>query len=523
MRPVFLCFDNHHLLFTRFDHTIAWPVSLFIFPFFVRATSRPHYDFKRSLRSRSVQMSTLPERPQGGPNIALIPLPPGFTLQQFFAFQSSLVSISLTAAIAFGIVVWDYFYLLPDEYKFYQRAKKAEWRTMLPYSFMILRCSGVVSVLASMCISSLQSDHCQVGLVISQIAAVIAVATSGIAFGHRALSVWGEQSRLVAWPVAAAYLLMVIAVSSQYRARNGPPTPFGSNCRILPFPSWAPLSHASSALFNAAVLVLMLRKSIEHGAQKSSISSVAFRNSVSPMAIATGASVTVMVIHALAPEHQLAKQLVLPFSTLITATMGARVFLAHRLSRAPSPRVQQSALGFHHSTGYRSGSDGANTTVHYNPKSRPGEVAYVLGTASPRVVYSTDTLETKGTSNPYTTFPSPPQRYAPSPSVTPAPSSRRSSYNSHQDTDGPSTPLMASASAGAGAQAVVAITHDLPQNPYTTFPPPPPSPSRVPQIVVRDASIDSATPLLKTMFGVPSLAGRKPRKGDDDHPKSAWV
>ncbi|KAG5642631.1 hypothetical protein DXG03_002469 [Asterophora parasitica] len=452
----------------------------------------------------------------GPPNVAEIPLPPGFTLEQFFAFQSSLVSISITAAIAFGVIGWDYFYLLPDEYKFYIGAKKAAWKTLAPYSF--LRCAGVVSILAAMCISSIQSDYCQIGFTVSRTAAVIVVATSGIAFGYRLMSVWGPQRcRIITSLIAGTYLLMVgtwIASASQYRATNGAPTPFGSNCRLTPFDFWAPLSQGASALFNVTVLVLLFLGLLEQRSSgKPNISHPVYQESLTNVAIATAADIAVLIVLALGPEYQLAKQIVLPFSTLITATMGARVFLAH-LSAVSSGGVRQPAF------------QDAAKVAHPPPKA-PGKTAdkdvYGIGTAapfaSPRSL--SDEKGTPSISESYTSFPSPTPTFATVPSATSAASSPQLSYKAPpprgQSPGSPQTLPPGITIAPAPAPAA----RKFPHNAYTTFPSPPPSPAPPPQVVLprESTSIDSVTPLLKTRFG---RLGRK-QSTEDELPKSGWV
>ncbi|KAF8063157.1 hypothetical protein FPV67DRAFT_231035 [Lyophyllum atratum] len=443
-------------------------------------------------------MSNPLELPQVGPTIALIPLPPGFTLEQFFAFQSSLVTISITAAVAFGIIVWDYVYLLPDEYKFYLTAKKKEWSTLAPYSFMTLRCAGVVSTLAAMCISSFQSSHCQAGLSISQGAAIIAVATSGMAFGYRVMDLWGPGNKVVPGLVSGVYLLTVvswIAVVSQYRAMDGPPTPFGSNCQLLPFVAWSSLGYAASCLFNAVILVLMVLKFTEQRDQQSKIVYMAYRDSLSHVAISTAASVTFLIIQLLGPDYQLAKQVVLPFSTMVTATMGARVFLTLRLSRSGSSTTSRTVSEPHisqHGT--------MKVSAQFKPYNGTDKVAYVQGTASPAIAPKTQPLEPDHTLSPYT--PSTPLSYS-SASPSPRPSPRALPV--------PPTSKLPSA-----------ISTNLPQNPYTTFPPPPPSPPQVPQSIVREGSMESTTPLLTAKFALPSLIGKKAKK-DEDLRKSTWV
>jgi hypothetical protein len=182
-------------------------------------------------------------------------------------------------------------------------------------------------------------------------------------------------------------------VASQYRATNGPPTRFGSNCRLTPFVYWAPLSHAGSALFNAVILVMAMSKFIDQRAQQSRIGYLAYRNSILYIAIATATSVAVLVVQSLNADHQMIKQAALPYSTLITATMGARVFLNLRLSN-PTQNTQDYHLTVTPPTDARQG------TVHDSDK-----VGYI--TPVPGETDIPNLLGAKPAQHSYTSFPSP--------------------------------------------------------------------------------------------------------------------
>ncbi|KAF9467043.1 hypothetical protein BDZ94DRAFT_1211400 [Collybia nuda] len=370
-------------------------------------------------------MSTRPNPLDG---TAVIPLPPGMTLDQFFTFQASLVSVSITAAIAFGIVVWDYFYLLRQEYTLYRVSKLAEWRTLAPWSFVALRCSGVVSILASLCVSSFQSTHCQLGTSIFHIGAVVVIASTGIAFGYRIIDIWKNRKE-VSIITGCLYVTMVIfwiAVASQYRAINGPPTPFGSNCGTAPFVSWAPISHASSVVFNVAILIMGTLKFVDQGTQQSRINYLAYRNSMIYIAITTATSVAVLVVQSLDSDYQVTKRAMLPYSTLITATMGSRVFLNLKLSKAMSGTARDNHLTTTPPRG-PTPDDDTHKAVHFTPSPNQGN--------------DPTPLDVKLKGNPYTTFPSPPFRTSrlDSPSQVPPKS----------------------------------LAPRPPQNPYTSFPSPP--------------------------------------------------
>ncbi|KAG6813869.1 hypothetical protein H0H92_006276 [Tricholoma furcatifolium] len=414
------------------------------------------------------------------PNAVVIDLPPGFTLEELYALQFDIVTVAITGAITFAIVVWDYFYLLPDEYRYYHTAKKSDWKTLAPYS-----------------------DHCQVGLTISQLAAVIVIATSGIAFGYRVMSVWGADQKAVAGSIAALGIVMVgawVAVISQLRATNGSATFFGSNCQVTPFMTWTPLGYALSFVFNITVLTLMLAKISQQRDQQSNFLRIAYNDSLTLMSIATGASLTVLIIQCLGPDYQLVKQIAQPFFTLITATMGARIFLILRIT-SPMESGRHAAIPNY------------TFTNVVSQRIDRDKVAYIAGDSSPPAPPPKDFIsDTKISPSPYTTFPSPRSH---KPRQTPSPSSDPSLLQSQLSTQG-LTPAVAKESSETGG---FAIRQEIHHNPYTTFPGPP-SPPQVTLDRVRNPSVDSSTPLVKNKFAIPVVGGKKSKK--DDYIKSEW-
>jgi len=272
--------------------------------------------------------------PPPSPNMAQIPLPPGFTLEQFLMLQGQLVTIAITVAVAFAIVVWDYLAQLPNEVALYFDTNKNIWRQPATWFFIILRYSGILATLPSLFFTSVQSQHCQVAVVTSQVGAVLVVASSGAIFCYRVFAIWGSVKIVQAF-VGLMYFGMIgcwIAVATQFRAITGPPTPFGSNCQMLPIVSWAPISYASSVLFDSVVLILTLAKL--HGnftTTKSQVGRQIYRDNLLYFVLTAATNITVLSIQALGPAHDMIKPTAVPFSTLMTVTMGSRVFLNLRL------------------------------------------------------------------------------------------------------------------------------------------------------------------------------------------------
>ncbi|KAF8079202.1 hypothetical protein FPV67DRAFT_1403224 [Lyophyllum atratum] len=268
------------------------------------------------------------------PNMAQIPLPPGFTLDQFLTLQGQLVTIAIIVAVAFGVVLWDYFAQLPNEIALYLSKDKKVWRQPATWFFVILRYSGIVATFPSLFFTSIQSQHCQAAVVTSQVGAVLVVASSGAIFCYRVFAIWNGV-KVVQAAVTFMFLAMMgcwISVATQYAAITGPPTPFGSNCQMLPIVSWAPISYASSVAFDTVVLVLTLAKL--HGnlaATGSRVGKQIYRDNLVYFLLTAVTNITVLTIQALGPRFDMIKPTAVPFSTLMTVTMGSRVFLNLKL------------------------------------------------------------------------------------------------------------------------------------------------------------------------------------------------
>ncbi|KAG5643502.1 hypothetical protein DXG03_000743 [Asterophora parasitica] len=260
-------------------------------------------------------MASVTPRP---PNMAEIPLPPGFTLEQFLKLQGAL-----------GL-----FAQLPNEIALYSAKDKKIWRAPPTWFFVILRYSGILATLPSLFFTSIQSQHCQVAVVTSQVGVVLVVASSGGIFCYRVFAIW-NGSKIVKAAVSFMFLVMLgcwISVATQYEAITGPPTPFGSNCQMLPIVSWAPISYASSVAFDTVVLVLTLAKL--HGnlaTTKSRVGKQIYRDNLVYFLLTAVTNITVLTIQGLGPQHDMIKPTAVPFSTLMTVTMGSRVFLNLKL------------------------------------------------------------------------------------------------------------------------------------------------------------------------------------------------
>ncbi|KAI0330629.1 hypothetical protein GY45DRAFT_725421 [Cubamyces sp. BRFM 1775] len=260
-------------------------------------------------------------------------VPPGMSLGEYLALQGQLVTISISVAVAFGIIAWDYFLLLPNEVALYMGANRQMLRKPTTIAFIVLRYSGILATLPAIFFTSAQSQHCQVAAVISQVGACLAVLSSGAIFCFRVYAMW-YGSKMVFALIAVVYIAMGsswIAVATQYNAATGPPTPLGSNCIMHPIASWAPLSFGSSVLFDTTILVLTLAKLPRNLTQKSSVGSQIFRDTLLYFTLTTTTNIVVLSIQALGSSHAMLKPTAVPFSTVMIVTMGSRVYLNLKL------------------------------------------------------------------------------------------------------------------------------------------------------------------------------------------------
>lgn len=98
-----------------------------------------------------------------------------------------------------------------------------------------------------------------------------------------------------------------------------------------PIVSWAPISYASSVLFDTVVLVLTLLKLRPALMAKSYVSRQIFRDTLMYFAITAVTNIVVLSIQSLGEAHTMIKPTAVPFSTVMTVTMGSRVYLNLRL------------------------------------------------------------------------------------------------------------------------------------------------------------------------------------------------
>ncbi|KAJ7094324.1 hypothetical protein C8R44DRAFT_645352 [Mycena epipterygia] len=273
--------------------------------------------------------------PPPTPNIVPIVLPPGMTLAQFQDLQYHAISISICAASAFALIVWDYVVLLRDETRIYTTGNKQLWRQPATWAFIILRYSAFLATFPALFFTSIQSQHCQTAVIASQVGAVLVAGSSGVIFCSRVVAIY-SNSRVIIGALALLWSGMMacwIAVASQYSATTGPATPFLSNCQMHDIVSWAPISYASSVGFDVVILALTIAKLNTNagGFAPSAISKQIYRDNLVYFFFTAVTNITVLSIQALDDSFALVKPAAVPFSTLVTVAMAQRVYLNLKL------------------------------------------------------------------------------------------------------------------------------------------------------------------------------------------------
>ena len=229
---------------------------------------------------------------------------------------------------------------------------------MLSIRFIVVRYAGLLAAFPSLFFIAIQSQHCKVAMDSSQAGVVLVVASSGIIFGYRVSAIWNANKIVIAI-VGFFYICMVaswvgvqscglgrsanclylqLAVATQYRIFNGQPTPFGSNCQMLPIITWAPICYASSVVFDIVILIFSLTKLKAH---TSGVGFVVYRDSLMYFFATAITNIAVLTVQALGSKYNLIKPAAVPFSTLMVTTMASRVFLNLKLFNQRQARAEQ--------------------------------------------------------------------------------------------------------------------------------------------------------------------------------------
>jgi len=278
-----------------------------------------------------------------GPNVAQITLPPGFTLEQYYDHQGKVVDVAIGMAVAVALVIWDFLSMFPAERELFRQNDKNLWKTPSAFAFMILRYAGVFALVPGLFFTSVQNQHCQVAASLGEVGVILVTASAGIIFCSRVFAIWGYDKFVVA-VVGTLYFFMVscwIAVATQLRAHEGPPTAFGSNCILHPVPTWDPICLASSVAFDTTVLFLTLIKLRRDTMKSSTVGNQILKDNILYFVIVTVTNIVVLIIQSLPGEkYAFVKPVALPYPTLMTTAMGTRIYLNLRLYNLYKQRRQ---------------------------------------------------------------------------------------------------------------------------------------------------------------------------------------
>ena len=145
-----------------------------------------------------------------------------------------------------------------------------------------------------------------------------------------------------------------------------------------PIVSWAPISYASSVLFDTTILVLTLLKLRPALMAKSYVSRQIFRDTLMYFAITAVTNIVVLSIQSLGESHAMLKPTAVPFSTVMTVTMGSRVYLNLKLLEQRR-QAELQGLPMTAPSGSQSNSQGSTSSA-----SRVSRVAPFAVSAPPR-------------------------------------------------------------------------------------------------------------------------------------------
>jgi len=251
-------------------------------------------------------------------------------------------------------LMWDFFNLLPDEFKLYTESRKGLWKQPATYAFLVLRYSAILAAFPSLFFTSIQTNLCHVTVILSQIGVCLVVASSGMIFAYRVSAIW-SGNKTIYGIVGFFYTAMLgswIAVGRQYQATTGPHTDFGSNCILVPVVSWAGISYASSVAFDAVILILTVAKVNLYRSAQSKVGYIIYRDSLLYFLLTAATNITVLIIEASQSEYNSIKPAALPFATLITVAMSSRVYLNLKLFNQRQEKVGQGLPSHSHTSSF---------------------------------------------------------------------------------------------------------------------------------------------------------------------------
>ncbi|CAA7264439.1 unnamed protein product [Cyclocybe aegerita] len=250
-------------------------------------------------------------------------------LQDFPGYQSYIGTLSVSTAVAFGLVIWDHVLLLPEEKSIFESRKRKQLFSPATCAFMVLRYAAILSTLSGVLYSSVKIDHCQFAISFGNGAAVVVVAASAVILCCRVGALW-EFERTPLTFMFLPCIIMVCAwagVATQFRAVQGFNPPFGSGCQFLSLPRWVPVSYASSATFHCIVFGLAFSRIMTQFTVISTNTGFTLINRACILYLCFPAvgSLILLVIDSI--ERDVVRRAAAPYLVLIMTASGSRIFL----------------------------------------------------------------------------------------------------------------------------------------------------------------------------------------------------
>ncbi|KAF8968506.1 hypothetical protein BDZ97DRAFT_1798778 [Flammula alnicola] len=274
-------------------------------------------------------------------------MPRDLSVEDIWHHQSYAGYLALNAAVVFGIVLWDYIQLLPEERSLYDHVRGPEWHSPAPWAFILLRYSAIVSAVSGILYSSVRIHDCQLALSIGQAASVIVVASSGVLFCCRVGSLWDYQRIPLAVSVIPCFIMTSawVSVATQYKV--GVPEfdlPFGTNCRLGHLPGWTPVGYAVSAVFNCIIFGMVMTRIVTKCTMVATNTgwTLINRACIIYLLFSVASSIVVLIVYSIDMPDDLLKRASTPYLILILMAMGSRIFLNLRLHDNIIRRVEES-------------------------------------------------------------------------------------------------------------------------------------------------------------------------------------
>ncbi|KAF8889408.1 hypothetical protein CPB84DRAFT_1447038 [Gymnopilus junonius] len=305
--------------------------------------------------------------------MAPVSIPSNLSLEEIWHSQPYTGYLALNAAVVFGVVLWDYLQLLPEERSLYEMRRRREWHSPAPWAFVALRYSALASTLCGLIYSSLRLSLAKRCL------------SRARSLGNRLRCSWGYTLFSSGFPVGlsaspACHGLhslyyndcVWMAFAAQFRVTTGVALPFGTNCQFVPLEIWTPVSYATTAAFHIIVLGLVITRVFTKATVVAMNTGLTLINRACILYLicATLPCIAIACVYSISWHTELLKRSGSSYLILIVMSMSSRVFLNLQLHHQILTRVAES----NHFTSPTWTPPSPNPEkVISNPKPRPDE------------------------------------------------------------------------------------------------------------------------------------------------------